>query len=136
MTEETLEFRRCTLTLSTPAPWVVTTRLVGYLEIDATERLIAYRDRVLEQVEAFHEFHHWMESTGYDTDTRRALTDHSLKYRDRIAGIHVLTDSRLVMMGISVGSLVLGDLIRSYDAAEDFERALGEAQRVAPTPRR
>jgi hypothetical protein len=50
----------------------------------------------------------------YDSAVRTELTRWVLDIRERLDGCHILVESKLLRMGVSVASLALGDLLISH----------------------
>src|SRR5688572_22830323 len=96
------------LTLWEPIPGVLYNYMEGAFEVPFLEPIVAYSQRVIDHGEAVF-FHDWARMTRYESDTRSRLTKWVLARRQRIERSHILAQSKLLSMAISVASLVLGD---------------------------
>lgn len=126
------ELRRVTIDLWCPRPWIVATRVQGHFEHAAARKLVELREEVLGDAPVISEFHDWMEMTGYDSASRHDLTRHSFEHRTSIASIHILTVSKIIQMGITVASIALGDMLKSYARREEFEALFASAREAHP----
>jgi hypothetical protein len=61
------------------------------------------------------------EMLTYDSGVRTSMTNWSLAHRASIASVHVLTRSKLVAMGVAVGNLALGGLLKPYSTRASFD---------------
>jgi hypothetical protein len=61
--------------------------------------------------------------TSYDSDFRLEHTRWGQRHRPMIDAIHILTQSKLVAMGVSVANLAMGGMFTSYTKRNDFNIA-------------
>lgn len=70
-------------------------------------------------------FNDWAEMETYDSECRRVMTEWVIRHRDRVERIHILVRSKLVAMGVTTASLLIGHgLLISYAHRSAFEDAL------------
>lgn len=125
------------LTMAVVAPRVVDYYVWGHFDMELADRMLELVERELAQVRGqLTAFHDWSDMTGYETRARLRLTAWVLRYRDRFAGIHILSSSSLVSMGVTVANLALGQFMTSRGLSEraDYLRALREACENAAGP--
>jgi hypothetical protein len=125
--EKRFEFPKGELAFEAVGRSVLAFRFRGHLEEAAARKIIELRTAALDTSTSVEEFHDWWGMTSYDSVSRTLLTDDSLERRKLIDHIHLLVLSKLVRMGVSVASIVLGDQIVSYGERRTFERALRDA---------
>jgi len=132
---ERYEFERGTIELWSPRPWLLASRVTGHLQRSAAWQIVEHRGQLLPNVEFLEEFHDWMDMTGYDSASRQELTAHSFEHRNQIKAIHILTDSKIIKMGIAVASIALGDMLKTYARRDGFEGLLDIARAAPPQSR-
>jgi hypothetical protein len=66
-------------------------------------------------------FTDFWEMTTYDSALRTGNTQFALKHFAKIDGSHVLVQSKLVAMGVSVGTLATNGLIKGYSKRIEFD---------------
>ncbi len=70
-------------------------------------------------------FHDWEEMETYDSECRKVMTDWTLRHRHMVERGHILVRSKLVSMGVTTASLLIGsDLIVAYTQRSAFEAVL------------
>jgi hypothetical protein len=70
-------------------------------------------------------FHEWSELPNYDSNARKRLTEWVLQQRSNMVEHHILVRSKLLAMGVSTASMLIGGhVITSYTDRASFERAL------------
>ena len=116
-----------------PCPNVLCTRAQGHASLPTARTMMAGFDRVAQGGGQVTVFHDWSGVTGYTTEARVAYVNWSKPHAAQTDKIHMLTQSRIVAMGISVASLVLPHLVSHKDRAE-FERQRALATEGAPLP--
>lgn len=72
-------------------------------------------------------FHDWAKITGYDTEARIHYTNWSQPLIAQVDAVHILFESRLVAMGVSVANLVLGNKLHATADRQHFERLRSQA---------
>lgn len=72
-------------------------------------------------------FHDWAQVTGYETEARIHYTDWSKPLMPQVLSIHILFESRLVAMGLSVANLVLGNKLHATSDRRHFEQLRSQA---------
>lgn len=79
--------------------------------------------------------HDWWTMSGYASSARGLLTDWMLKHRHSFEAAHILVNSGLVAMGVTVANVALGGFLRAsrdreaFDALVDQHVQLHAAQR-------
>lgn len=72
-------------------------------------------------------FHDWLDMEGYDSQCRRSMTDWTIRNRDYVQSVHILVKHRLVAMGVSASSLLVGvGLVKTYWDPGEFQAALAK----------
>lgn len=115
-----LEFAHGSLHCRTVEPWLLEYRFTGYLEAAAASKIVELRERALATTASIYELHDWWAMAGYESESRRILTEHSLAMRARIPELHILVQSKMVHMGVSVAKIALGNVLNSYLSREEF----------------
>lgn len=69
---------------------------------------------------------------NYDTDLRQRLTDWCLTNRSSIAGMHLHTESNVVLMGARVASLLLRGLMEIHSQRDSFDTVVRGAGLAPP----
>ena len=121
-----LETDRGKLSIWLPAPGIVAHCFVGHFDVEFASAVIAVHDKVFSRPGPIVFFNDWEGMSAYDSDARVLATEWVHTHRQRIVGVHVLVQSRLVGMGVSVASLMLGGILTSYTDREAWEVALRE----------
>jgi hypothetical protein len=96
-------------------------RCRGFAPAEMVAKVLEHRERVTRLGRTIL-FHDLFELEGYDPMVREELTKWQRRHGLLIEGTHVLLRSRIVAMGIQVASLALGQAMRTYSHARDFER--------------
>lgn len=110
---------------SEPRPGVLHYVVEGRLTIKLAEHIIEFADRSSNQQLWF--FHDWWKVDGYDTQARYLITRWSVKHRQRLQAGHILTRSKIVRMGVSVGNIAIGGIAQLHDTPASFRLALSQA---------
>jgi hypothetical protein len=97
--------------------------LGGHGEAEFTSRILGEYDR-LSKTGLLHVFFDAEALSNYDTPLRTGLTQRFVTDRKRFAGFHVLVQSRIVAMGVSVANLAMGNIVRSTTERASFKSAL------------
>lgn len=121
-----LENDRGKLSIWLPAPGIIAHSFVGHFDVEFASAVIAVHEKVLNRPGPIVFFNDWEGMSAYDSDARVLATEWVHARRPRIAGIHVLVQSRLVGMGVSVASLTIGRILTSYTDRDAWEVALRE----------
>lgn len=122
--EDSWSSGRGELRISLPGPTIVLVRFIGHLEASLVLHVKAPTDRLMAKGTMPAVFNDWWEMTGYDSDARIQLTEWTLKNRKRMSAAHVLTQSKIVAMGVTVANLGLGGSLAVYTDRVKFEAAL------------
>jgi len=69
-------------------------------------------------------FHDWEGMQLYETESRTRMTEQSIRLLPRVGSFSVLARSKVVRMGVSMASLMLGGRIQLYTARDEFEQAI------------
>ncbi len=72
-------------------------------------------------------FGDYSEMTGYDTETRVALSEFTTKYKTQLSTVTVLVRSKIVAMGATVANLAVGGILDVVSNREKYERAIAHA---------
>lgn len=108
-----------------PVPHVLVTRFRGSMydvnfaqvTVDAIEQHVT-----LQRMPDI--FHDWEGMQLYETESRTRLTQQSIRLLPRVGSFSVLAKSKVVRMGVSMASLMLGGRIQLYTTREEFEQAI------------
>jgi len=109
------------------APGLVRTLLVGHATPDLLQTIIDAVETEIQKGQRPAVFHDWEGMTGYDSKARVSMTQWYAKVRKQVTGVHVLTKSRLVAMGVQVVALAVGEDIKIYTSRTEFEEAYQRA---------
>jgi len=110
-----------------PRPWVLVAKISGHLSADMVDDYLTAINYVVDRGRVFYGFHDWSGMPGYDSICRKRFTEWALQHRPKTGGHHILVVSKLVAMGVSTASMLLGgNLITSYTDRAEFERALAD----------
>jgi hypothetical protein len=118
---------RARVRLERPVRGVVVTRVDGFASVDVGRRIIGFVDSAIADGEIPTVFHDWELASGYEPALRPIFTDWYRMVKAKTAGVHVLTKSKLVSMGVSLVAMATGSDIAAYRDRASFEKALGEA---------
>lgn len=117
-------------------PRVFLATLRGYLDADAARALSAELERrIAASAEPLHVYWDLSAVTNYHSDVRVELTRVFAANRPKVASVVVLTQSKLVTMGVAVANLALGGLVRPVKTRAEFETLIAQA-RVGVAPAR
>ena len=114
---------RGTLGVWVPAPNVLVASLTGHGEAAFTSPILAAHAS-LAKTGLLHVFFDADILSNYDTALRTGLTQRFVADRKRFAGFHVLVQSRVVAMGVSVANLAMGNIVRATTERGIFKAAL------------
>ena len=114
---------RGNLAIWLPAPHLMVTALSGHGEGEFTSLILSAYD-TLSRTNPLHLFFDAEGLSNYDTQLRTGLTQRFVTDRKRFAGFHVLVQSRVVAMGVSVANLAMGNIVRSTAERGIFKAAL------------
>lgn len=121
----------CTLHLASPAPGILATRVEGMGSLEMVKRVVAFGDELIEAHPPIQIFHDFRGVTGYRADARKELVDWGVRNPEAIAMTNVLFKSKIVAMGVTLATALLGDRLTGYSKHALFEAALMEAVRGA-----
>jgi hypothetical protein len=125
---------RGTATFVYPRPWILLGKIVGHFAEDMVDNYVAGMAKTLDGGRKCFGFHDWSEMTNYDSACRQRLTDWAIQHLDETDSHHVFVRSKLVAMGVSTASLLLGGkVITSYTERTAFERALQDVRKGGAT---
>jgi hypothetical protein len=120
-----------TLTLTRPARNVELLRAQGFASAMFADAILAQREEIIRECGTIYLFDDLELVRGYHSDVRANLTKWSRKHRAEIMGFHILTGSKIVMMGVALANLALGGHIQAHTARPSFELALQQAIKSA-----
>lgn len=115
---------RCVLTIRRPAPHVELIRCEGYAQREHLDLVIATRNQILSEAGKIAIFDDLEHLRGYDTEVRTRLTTWSRTHYPSIATFHILVQSKLVAMGVSLANAAIGGKIHAHASRQTFEAAL------------
>jgi hypothetical protein len=118
---------RARLHLERPVRGVVVTRVDGFASVDVGRRIIGFVDSAIADGEIPTVFHDWELASGYEPALRPMFTDWYRLVKAKTGGVHVLTRSKLVSMGVSLVAMATGSDIAAYRERVAFEKALADA---------
>lgn len=121
----------CTLYLASPAPGILASRAEGMGSLELVRRVITFGDPLIRDHAPIQIFHDFRGVTGYRAEARRELVDWGVRNPDGIAMTNVLFRSKVVAMGVSLATALLGDRLTGYSEPAAFEAALMRAVRQA-----
>ncbi len=113
--------------MASPALRVIAYRVAGHFDEALANRMLEHAEqRLATTLGSFVAFHDWSELDSYDTAVRLRLTGWVLRHRKRFDSIHILCQSKLVAMGVSVANLTLDRFLNHYDNSRrsHYEEAL------------
>jgi hypothetical protein len=116
-----------------PQPGVFASDLEGMMTHEFAEAYISVGNGVLEQSERAVGIHDWSNMTGYESGVRMKVTPWAMGVISRFDAIHVLSESSVVRMGVSVANIALGGLIKVHKDAEEFARIREHLLKHQPT---
>jgi hypothetical protein len=97
-----------------PTPGVVFFEGYGHLDEDLAKQIIATGNDVLKDVGRLCLMFEFEHVQTYDSAVRTELTAWIMSIRERFDGCHILVESKLLRMGVSVATLALGNLLISH----------------------
>jgi hypothetical protein len=127
--EDTYRDERCEVRREPSAPAVLVFRAQGHLTHAAARWIVAVADDEGPRHDRLLFFHDWEAVTGYDSRARLEITTWAVRNLSQLEGAHMLSTSRLVKMGISVGNLAAGGVGVLHEDRRSFELALRAAVR-------
>jgi hypothetical protein len=131
-----LSTARGTLTIWPAPPSVLRTTFDGVMDTELMDALLSIGEAILREHGGLHVFHDWSGMTGYDSQSRIAITNWGLARLKQMRSVHVLHGSKLVAMGVAVANVALGGIVKVHQNRASFDRAFATHGRahVAPTP--
>lgn len=108
-----------TLEVWTPAPGVLTTRIVGHGTTALTRSYMQIARRQLDEHGKLRVFHDWSAMTGYDPEARDLIRAFGKTNTDDRVLVRYLVKSKIVSMAIQTAALVLG---REFEATTDRDQ--------------
>jgi hypothetical protein len=112
---------------------VVLQRVRGHATRPLADAVIRAVDVALDKHDVLALFDDWFAVTGYDSEVRKLLTEHTALHNAHMAEVHILFGSRFVAMGVAVASILVPG-IRTYSERESFERVLSRTAAVGISP--
>jgi hypothetical protein len=113
------------------APGLLQCRVTGYVRLEHVEQIIFTANDQIRKGYRPHLFIDGDDVHGYDTEVRKVFQTWATRNRAQIVGVWVLFRSPLVKMGLSIASALTGGVIRGFDDANEFDKALAEATHKA-----
>ncbi len=124
-----LELHLCTLELAAPAPHILASRVVGMGSLEMVQNVIEFGDALIADAGSIQIFHDFSEVSGYRAEARRVLVDWGVQNPDAIECTHVLFRSKIVAMGVSMATRLLGEQLTGYSKYPQFDAARAAAAR-------
>ncbi len=125
--EEGWKSARGELRIVHPAPGLVVFRESGFLTSDFAEHVRRHSDQAAKRAGKIQIFVDAYDLAGYDPEIRNSATSWLKSHMDVVDAQHMLVNSRLTKMGLTVVSLALGGVIKGYHARRAFENELAAA---------
>ncbi len=129
--EEGWKSGRGELRIVHPAPGLVVFRETGFLTADFAEHVERHSNQAAERASKIQIFVDAYDLVGYDPEIRNSATSWLKAHMDVVDAQHMLVNSRLTKMGLTVASLALGGVIKGYHTRQPFENELAAAIRRA-----
>lgn len=107
----------------------------GHLDESFAKEIMRAGDEILDDAGRLCIMLDFEHTLTYDSAARTDLTGWVLGMRDRCDGVHVLVESKLLRMGVSVASLALGDLLASHPNRASLLVELNRRTRARPSTR-
>lgn len=126
---DVVETSKCKQELWLPRPHVIYVRQRGHLDEDVARAMARVCERAIAGGRRLSGFVDALDVGGYTPEHRRVMTAWIQQALPHIDGMHVLTRSKLVAMGISVANLALGGSIRAHATRATFDAELAHALR-------
>jgi len=121
--------------LVSPCHGVLYDRVEGQLGPSLYPRIIALGEKILGTSDQLTIFNDWEGMTEYVAAARNDLTSWVFQHRGRIAGIHFVTRSMKVTLGVVLAGSAFR-VVRHHKSRTGFEAALEEAMGRRGRPRR
>ncbi len=123
------ELHLCTLELAAPAPHILASRVVGMGSLEMVQSIIEFGDALISATGSIQIFHDFSEVSGYRAEARRVLVDWGVRNPAAIRRTHVLFRSKVVAMGVSLATRLLGEQLTGYSKYAEFDTARAAAVR-------
>ncbi|MCX7808849.1 MAG: hypothetical protein N2515_09585, partial [Deltaproteobacteria bacterium] len=108
---EPFQGARATAKAYSPAPGILCTWVSGHADLQLVGYLIQQFERVANQLSPVETFHDWRGLRGYDQEAREAYSRWAEKNRKHFLKAHILVESPLVSMALSVARLKFDHLV-------------------------
>jgi hypothetical protein len=118
---------RGVLTLWLPTESVLVGVMDGHMTPEQSDFMIAFIERQRGAVPTLWCYHDWLDMTGYESRCRSDLTTYMLRNRSWLH-MHLAAKHPLVVMGITVANLALGEHMKLLRKREELQAALAERQ--------
>jgi hypothetical protein len=118
-----------TLRIWLPIRTVIVIEFSGHLTAPLAGHLMSETNRVLAhpQHTPLCIFNDWWEMKSYDSAARTELTHWAARIKPQLSTVHLLTQSKIVAMGISVANLALGGFLQGHTRRAEWNTALAKA---------
>jgi hypothetical protein len=120
---------RGSLRMYHPAPGVLVTRATGHMEVSLAQGWLRCTAPLWQDGVKVTVFNEWERMTGYESASRKLLTDWVIAHRGQMVGAWFCTGSRLVAMGVAASGALTALAGVSMNACADraeFDRRLRE----------
>lgn len=136
--DRTLETPKGEVRIRFPARGIMHSCVRGHMDVATAEFIRDTGNEFVLHCRRMEVFHQWDSLETYDSAARKVLTDWGLDIRGNVIKVHILFRSKLVAMGVSVATVVLGNMIEAHRDPQKFalalQAAVAAAGKVAPTP--
>ena len=119
-----IESRRGIGLYQEPVKGIVVYRVEGFADVELFRLLLPDLQAALTQAGSIEFFADAGRMDAYDSQFRIGWVNWFIKNKKNFVDIHVLVQSKLGRMGVSVANLATGGMLRSYDSVASFDAAL------------
>jgi hypothetical protein len=128
------ESPRGSLRVRRPARDVVVFVEEGFLEKGFAKLILEHLDRAIAEGARPEIFVDAYRLDGYDSAVRTGATDWLKRHHDSVRRQHMLVQSKLTRMGLSVASLTLGGVLVGHTSPNEFQAEIQRAVRESRPP--
>jgi hypothetical protein len=128
---------RGSLQMYRPAPGMLVTRATGHMDVVLAEGWVRCTAPLWREGVKVTVFNEWERMSGYESASRKLLTDWVIEHRELFEGAWFCTGSRLVAMGVAAsGALtaLAGVPMRACADRAEFDRRLRARLGSSPRP--
>lgn len=115
-------------------PRVYVVRVEGHMDLEMAKQICAYSEQMLQRADGtLHVFLDYMGMSSYDSLARKEMTNWMLPRLKKFTGIHVVTRSKIVEMGLIVANLAYGGKMTTHNSMDKVASALAIVRRSSAT---